>query len=440
MFQYGDNDINSYNSVTMSQTVKGDFKPSKLYSSSKILITNEFRNKLNPTKKNILDINAKVNILSKEKVENNGNDINNNNLNKNSTLKEIDLSVKKITSNNLTKLPKITKCTIQTNSVLDKNIDSLNFNPLISTTYSIDKTINGNQNLYLTKNQIFYNEQLKNKNNSKKRKSSLRLSGVPNFESIQFHQNKILSENIKISVNKKIKIKNEPKLGKMKEYIILPDFIGDEPLTEMVFNPILEDNLIKPQNERQYEINLYLNCHKMLNNLIYLKIPLTKDGLIPTQNIINVKKLYNENKFKEDEEDINQENQKEIEKQKPVSPNEEMKSIIIQKKKPYVSISEYPGNYKPANNIRNDWEFKFSQKIINKININENNEKNIVKSTRNSINLNLYEMYKRNQNNSEIYGEKNSENYVSKSLHFKNGINFFENKTDKNENSVINKN
>ena len=441
MFQYGDNDINSYNSVTMSQTVKGDFKPSKLYSSSKILITNEFKNQLNPTKKNILDINAKVNILSTEKVENNGNDINNNNPNKNSTLKEIDLSVKKFSSNNLTKLPKITKCTIQTNSVLDKNIDSLNFNPLISTTYSIDKTINGNQNLYLTKHQMFYNEQIKNKNNSKKRKNSLRLSGAPNFESIQFHKNKIPSENIKINnVSKKIKIKNEPKLGKMKEYIILPDFIGDEPLTEMVFNPVLEDNLLKPQNERQYEINLYLNSHKMLNNLIYLKIPFTKDGLIPTQNIINVKKLYNENKFKEDEEDINQESQKEIGNQKPISANEEITPIIIQKNKPYVSISEYPGNYKPTNNIRSDKELKLSQNIINKININENNEKNIIKSTRNSINLNLYEMCKRNQSNSEIYGEKNSENYVSKSLHFKNGINFFENKTDKNENSVINNN
>ena len=94
----------------------------------------------------------------------------------------------------------------------------------------------------------------------------------------------------------------------MKEYIILPDFIGDEPLTEMIFNPVLQDNLIKPQNEKQYEINLYLNSHKMLNNLIYLKIPLTKDGLIPTQNIINVKKLNKDNKYEEDEEDIIPEN------------------------------------------------------------------------------------------------------------------------------------
>ena len=29
----------------------------------------------------------------------------------------------------------------------------------------------------------------------------------------------------------------------------------------------------------------------MISNLIYLKWPLNKDGTIPTQNIINVKKL-----------------------------------------------------------------------------------------------------------------------------------------------------
>ena len=27
----------------------------------------------------------------------------------------------------------------------------------------------------------------------------------------------------------------------------------------MIFNPILQDNMTKPQNEKQYEINLYLN-------------------------------------------------------------------------------------------------------------------------------------------------------------------------------------
>ena len=53
------------------------------------------------------------------------------------------------------------------------------------------------------------------------------------------------------------------------------------------------------------------------------------------------------------------------------------------------------------------------------------------------MNLNLYEICKRYQNNSELYAEKNSDNYVSKSIHIQNGLNFFENKTDKNNNSII---
>jgi len=79
------------------------------------------------------------------------------------------------------------------------------------------------------------------------------------------------------------------RFGKIKDYIKLPDFLGDEPLTEIKFNPIIGDNLTKPQSEKQYEFNLYLNNHKVLTNLIYLKVPLNKDGTIPTQNIITVK-------------------------------------------------------------------------------------------------------------------------------------------------------
>ena len=438
MFQYGDNEINSYNSLSMSQTNKAEIKPSKLFSSSKILITNDFSSKIkknqNSNKKIIVDINnANDNNLNKEKGENNHNE-NNKNKNSNNKLEEIDLNEKTNSSKNLTKLPKINKYAIQTNSILES---SSNINPLISITNSIDKTINGNQNLYYTKNQQFYNDHLKNKNASKKRKNSLRLSGTANYASLNQKRMKHSDNN-----NKKNKNQNEPKLGKMKEYIKLPDFIGDEPLTEMIFNPILQDNLSKPQNEKQYEINLYLNSHKMLNKLIYLKIPLTKEGLIPTQNIINVKKLNKENKFDDDdEEEIIPENKKEINEKnnkQNVQENEENNQIIIlPKSKPYVSISEYPGNYKPIKKIINERELKLSQNFLNKLNNNENLDKNIVKSTRASMNLNLYEICKRYQNNSELYAEKNSDNYVSKSIHIQNGLNFFENKTDKNNNSII---
>ena len=135
-------------------------------------------------------------------------------------------------------------------------------------------------------------------------------------------------DNINYNIIKKIKNQNKIKLGNMKEYIKLPDFIGDEPLTEMTFNPILQDNLSKPQNEKQYEINLYLNSHKMLNKLIYLEIPLSREGLIPTQNIINVKKLNKENKLEEDEERIKSENQKEIKDKNNKKRGQENEEII----------------------------------------------------------------------------------------------------------------
>jgi len=130
----------------------------------------------------------------------------------------------------------------------------------------------------------------------------------------------------------------------MKEYIKLPEFIGEEPLTEIIFNPIIDDCLTKPQNEKQYEINLYINSHKMISNLIYLKTPLNKDGTITIQNIINVKKIKTENKNSEDEEEVIPEIQKEKNEPAPPADADETINLIIPKKR-FISISEYPGNY-----------------------------------------------------------------------------------------------
>ena len=433
MFQYGDNEINSYNSLTKNQIKKAEIGPSKIFSSSKILIANDNiskykNNQINSNKTVILDINnSNNNTLDLEK-NNNEKKLN---CDKDINLEENDSNNKTNSSKNLEKLPKIIKYSIQTNSILES---SSNINPILSVANSIDKTINRDNNFY-RKHQLFFNEQLKSKN-SKKRKNSLRLSGTGNFESIKQKNKDSQSAKFDNNISKKIQANNEPKLGKMKEYIKLPDFIGDEPLTEMIFHPVLQDNLIKPQNEKQYEISLYLNSHKMLNNLIYSKIPLSKEGIINIQNIINVKKLNKENKFEEDEEVI-QENKKENnekENEKQHSPEEEIAHILLPKNKPYVSISEYPGNYKPQNN-KNERDLNLSQNFMIKI-----NNKNEVKSTRGPLNLNLYEICKRYQNNSEIYGEKNSEKYNSKSIFIPNGNDFYENKTDKNENCNNNTN
>ena len=103
--------------------------------------------------------------------------------------------------------------------------------------------------------------------------------------------------------------KVNPKFGKMKAHIILPDFKGEEPLTKIEYKPVLKDIMKNITIEKQYEVNLYVNSSKMLNNLIYLKTKLNKDGQIVLENLINVKKLnrnYNNDSEEEDDNEIQQ--------------------------------------------------------------------------------------------------------------------------------------
>ena len=124
MFQYGDNEINSYNSLSMNQSNIPEIKSSKLYSSSKVLINNDLAEKMkktqiNTSKKVILNINN-VNGNNILNIENGGNINNENNGNinpNNNKSEEIDINEKTISSQNLTKLPKITKYAMPTNSI-----------------------------------------------------------------------------------------------------------------------------------------------------------------------------------------------------------------------------------------------------------------------------------------------------------------------------------
>ena len=102
----------------------------------------------------------------------------------------------------------------------------------------------------------------------------------------------------------------------------------------------------------------------MLTNLIYLKVPLNKDGTIPIENIINVKKIKSENKS-EDEEELVPEKEKEKSDPAPPANADENLNLIIPKKR-FISISEYPGNYnKPEKEILNEKHLKFSQNMEN---------------------------------------------------------------------------
>ena len=396
MFQV-DHEINSYNSLIMNQANKLNTKFTKTYSSSKLINSGE-----QPISKN-------KNQLVSDKRE-----INNANLNcfstDNTSNKNMKNLAKKKTEEssfkNIKKLPKIIKYTIQINSLMDsKCIDSSNTNRLVSASNPSDKALKEDINNNYIRRNLLKKEEFKDKldNFPLERKNSLHLSDTTNLDYI----NKILMPS-DLTKNKKPKIKKEINFGKMKEYIKLPEFLGDQPLTEILFHPILDDFLTKPQTEKQYEINLYLNSHKMISNLIYLKWPLNKDGTIPTQNIINVKKLKTENKNSEDEEEIVPEIQKEKNEPAPPADADENINLIIPKKR-FVSISEYPGNYnKPEKPVISDRQLKFSQNLESKINNGIDASEN--KLPNDSYNTDLvksaFEIYKKRTNSSGIYNEK----------------------------------
>ena len=79
-----------------------------------------------------------------------------------------------------------------------------------------------------------------------------------------------------------------PKFGKMKTFIKLPVFIGEEPLEKFEYKP---NNIKSNLNEKLYEAKLYINSKIMLEKLVYLKTKLNKDNIIDLENIVNVKKL-----------------------------------------------------------------------------------------------------------------------------------------------------
>ena len=114
--------------------------------------------------------------------------------------------------------------------------------------------------------------------------------------------------------------KVNPKFGKMKAHVNLPEFKGEEPLTKFEYKTVLKDNIIKNITiEKQYEVSLYVNSSKMLNNLVYLKTKLNKEGQIILENLINVKKLNRNDNNESDEEDNDKDNENENEEEQPLS-------------------------------------------------------------------------------------------------------------------------
>ena len=295
------NDINSYNSITMSSIPQKEKRETTCNSSNRINLINE----LNKTLKN-MDINPfkRVSIGLHNNVQRTSINIEKTFTNtQNTSTKDEDSS-----SSILTKLPKIQ--------------NQINFN-----------TLNGNQNL--TSNNFFSN----GSNSTKNTKKEFALLGDANssnnntgkatnnskFKKSTKKRGSYMGSANRIYGNHPYKYKNydsilsppdpllkrtavpkiNPRFGKMKEYIPLPEFKGEEPFTKFEYKPILKEMITTPSIEKQYEVSLYINSYKMLNNLIYLKTNLNKEGLVQLENLINVKKLnkYYKNEY-EDEEEI----------------------------------------------------------------------------------------------------------------------------------------
>ena len=140
--------------------------------------------------------------------------------------------------------------------------------------------------------------------------------------------------------------KVNPKFGKMKAHIMLPDFKGEEPLIKIEYKPALKDIMKNITIEKQYEVNLYVNSSKMLNNLIYLKTKLNKDGQIVLENLINVKKLNRNYGNDSDEDDDN-------DGQQPIvdSSNNNVNANPIEKKEENIDMNNKNGDNKLVKNI-----------------------------------------------------------------------------------------
>ena len=296
------NDINSYNSITMSPSIPKEKRVSTSYSFTKINLANELSKALknldtNPFKKVSIELhnNLQRTSINKDKVFTNTQNI---------STKEEDSS-----SSTLTKLPKIqnhiNSNTLTGSQYLTSNNFFSNENNSIKNTQkdfaSLSDANTSNNNAAKILNNSNYPNSTKNR--SSYMGSANRIYGShpyknKNYDSIISPPDPLLKRTVVPKVN--------PRFGKMKQYIPLPDFKGEEPFTKFEYKPIMKEMLTTPSIEKQYEVSLYINSNKMLNNLIYLKTQLNKDGLISLENLVNVKKLnkYYKNEDEEEEEMI----------------------------------------------------------------------------------------------------------------------------------------
>ena len=169
-----------------------------------------------------------------------------------------------------------------------------------------DKESNLSTNTSKTKNNNTNNTHIMNSKNNKIHNISSAHSTYYDNHLINFKNYNSLIPPADPLLKRTIVPKVNPKFGKMKAHIILPDFKGEEPIIKFEYKPVLKDIIKNITIEKQYEVSLYVNSSKMLNNLVYLKTKLSKDGTIILENLINVKKLNRNYNNESEEEDDNE--------------------------------------------------------------------------------------------------------------------------------------
>jgi len=305
------NEINSYNSLSLSPSKKKDIRVSTSYRTTKRNIENELNETL---KKNEINsyklVSRELNNSHAQKL-NFKMDKNLSNIHDISSTKEEDSS-----TGTISKFPKIQKYLTSTsfNNLKDSNqiFNKLNnnINNNLSNSNILNQKdfliLNNNNNSTTNSNNTLYNISNNQKNiNYKNRNHNINSAhGIYSEHNINYKNYNPLFPPADPLLKRTIVPKVNPRFGKMKAHITLPEFKGIEPITKFEYKPILKEVLTTPSIEKQYEVSLYINSTKMLNNLIYLKTQLNKEGLISLENLVNVKKLNKSFKNETEEEEM----------------------------------------------------------------------------------------------------------------------------------------
>ena len=332
------NDINSYTSYVLTQSTKNknNTKISTEYISSRENNNNNF----NSTVSIIDKRNNSIGIKNRQPLSLcfNKNILNNN---KHQSYDENNTCEYQSTKTLLTKLPIIPKygltpnfTDIKSDYIINLNQNQYGLNTSKSNETEFISNIIYSRNSYMKSeldNLLLKDSSLFDTKNIANNISNVPNNPIKNSFEIYTEKNKANSlspSDKKFKINNNLvkssirNLKKETKLDKIKEYILLPDFIGEEPLIEMEFKPIMKENMIIPSEEKQYEIDLYLNNNKMRNNLIYLKRPLNKNGYINNEHIVNIKKFKKLNKDSDYVEENIKQIQSETKKNRPPSVHE----------------------------------------------------------------------------------------------------------------------